>query len=368
MWPGFVPFAISVALVSACNTPAADTSPFGTMPTAGSNPTSTDDTSTSAAHDPDSNGPGSGEDSTSTTGLSTGAPGNETASASTTLIWDVGTDRDLGDPTPPGCKGKIDFLFVISRYAGMEYFQTPLVTAFQGFVDTIKDEFADFDYHIMVVDGDPYWGLSTCDEQCPAQCVPGYPCGYTATSCDTTMGAGVVFPAGDGASNTSCKIDGARRYMTKGQTDLPGTFACAAQVGSSGADLIGEALTAAMQPGINGQGGCNSGFLRNDALLMVTLISNTYDSPDPQFGSKGTPGSWANAVRQAKGENLESVVMFSILDTGYEPGCHPHDRTCQMAKLFPYSLVADRDDDYGPAFATATQLVDAACAGFVPPG
>jgi len=35
-------------------------------------------------------------------------------SSSTTLILDVGADTDLGDGKPIGCKGKIDFLFVIS--------------------------------------------------------------------------------------------------------------------------------------------------------------------------------------------------------------------------------------------------------------
>jgi hypothetical protein len=28
---------------------------------------------------------------------------------------------------------------------------------------------------------------------------------------------------------------------------------------------------------MNDRGSCNEGFLREDALLMVTLISNTYD-------------------------------------------------------------------------------------------
>src|SRR5690606_28583961 len=109
------------------------------------------------------------------------------------------------------------------------------------------------------VDGDPWWGLNTCDEQCPMPCdvVPGYPCGYAPTVCDRTIGAGTVYPAGSQAANELCKIDGGRRYMTKGQTDLKATFACAARVGISGGDWMGEALTAAVHPDINGPGGCN---------------------------------------------------------------------------------------------------------------
>ena len=317
-----------------------------------------------------SSGGSSGSSSTSGGELSTSSvSGSSSASGSTGSVstFDVGTVQDFGPDKPAGCEGKIDFLFVISRWAGMEFFQTQLLDAFPKFIDTIETKFADFDYHIMVVDGDELWGLSTCDELCPVQCVPGYPCNYTPTTCDTTMGAGVVFPAGGDATNKLCEINGGRRYMTKGQTDLKGTFACAAQVGSSGGDWIGEALTAAVKPAINGPGGCNAGFLREDALLMVTLISNTYDVPMKPLGSAGTPEEWAAAVLAAKHDDPEAIVMFSILRAYAE--CDPIDRTCQMVKMFPYHLLCDRDAlDYGPAFEQATELVAEACADFVPPG
>jgi hypothetical protein len=108
--------------------------------------------------------------------------------------------------------------------------------------------------------------------------IENYPCDKLdlVTPCDTTFGAGEVFPAGGFASNMPCPIDGGRRYMVKGQTDLHDTFACAAKVGASGGGLMGQALTAAMQKDIN-DGGCNNGFLRDDALLMVTLISTGFD-------------------------------------------------------------------------------------------
>ena len=285
-------------------------------------------------------------------------------SGGTTLILDVGADHDLGDGNPIGCNGKIDLLFVISRRAGMGGFQTQLRAAFPQFIATIEAKFAEFDYHIMVVDGDSTWGGSTCDALCPALCVPNYPCDYTPTYCDTKMGAGSVFPAGGDAANKPCDIDGGRRYMVTGQADLKGTFACAAQVGSSGRDWLGEALTAAMHSNINDPGGCNPGFLRDDALLMVTLISNTYDQPGD---SAGTPATWSAAVREAKGDDLESVVLPNIGDT-MVPGCHEKDRLCQLVELFPYALNTEIwADDYGPFFDEATDLVEAACADFIPP-
>jgi hypothetical protein len=349
---------LGVAL--ACQPSQADTSPFTTAPpTPGTTDASTGSSSTS----------GSSSSSSSTGGeLSTGSGSAGASTGGTTLVLDVGTDQDVGPDKPAGCEGKIDFLFVISRAPGMGYFQAQLLDAFPKFIDTIEAKFADFDYHIMIVDGDDLWGLSTCDEQCPAQCVPDYPCSYTPTTCDLMIGAGTVFPAGGDAANKLCKIDGGRRYMTKGQTDLKSTFACAAQVGSSGRPWMGEALAAALQPGINGPGGCNDGFLRDDALLMVTQIANTFDYPEKPLGSKGTPEGWAAAVLKAKHDDPESIVMFSILDPG-DPECHPDDRTCKMVKMFPFHLLADRNaPEYGPAFDLATSLVEEACADFVPPG
>ncbi|MBA3549832.1 MAG: hypothetical protein H0T76_25415 [Nannocystis sp.] len=358
MRPQIPPLILILGLTPACPLPNAGSSPFTTTVVMLSSAESTSDGPGTTIDEPDT--------STSTTAeLSTGATSGDTGA--TTLILDVGADHDLGDGKPVGCKGKIDFLFVISRSAGMEGFQTQLRDAFPKFIDTIEAKFADFNYHIMVVDGDSTWGLASCDAQCPTQCVPGYPCDYTPTYCDTKLGAGTVYPAGDDAANKPCKIDGERRYMMTGQTDLKETFACAAQVGSSGRAWIGEAMTAALHSNTNDPGGCNPDFLREDALLMVTLISNTYDQEGKPNGSTGTPETWAAAVRKAKGDDLRSVVMLNIGDT-MVPGCHNEDRVCQMVKLFPFGLTKEIwEDNYGPYFDEATDLVETACADFVPP-
>jgi len=365
MRPRFRPLSLALCVVPACQSPQADTSAFTTMPPATSESAASSSTGTTGG----SSGSGS-EASTNTGELSTTSTGSE--SSSTTLILDVGADTDLGDGKPVGCKGKIDFLFVISRYGGMSGFQEQLLDAFPKFIDTIEAKFSDFDYHIMVVDGGRVWGSDKCEAACPMPCEwapAGYPCDYTPTTCDQAMGAGVVFPAGWFASNELCKIGGGRRYMVKGQTNLKDTFACAARVGGSGVAAIGEALMTAVQPALNDPGGCNAGFLREDALLMVTLISNTYDEEGaPAASQQGTPETWMAAVREAKQGDLESVVLLSILDTTY-PGCHQLDRTCQMAKMFPYHLIADREDlDYSAFFDQATDLVAKACAEFIPPG
>jgi hypothetical protein len=295
---------------------------------------------------------------------------------------------DFGDGKPIGCKGKIDFLFVISRALNMSYRQEQLTLAFPQFIAAIQSKFADFDYHIMVVTGDEGWGNEMCTELCPTLAckvgepccswfdpdwkgkpccdLPEYPCQDLdlVTQCDRTWGAGEVFPAGRDTQNKPCPIDGGRRYLVKGQTNLEETFECIAKVGNAGWDALGQALTAVMQSNINDPGGCNPGFLRKDALLMVTFISGGYDEVSD---SKGTPAEWAQAVRDAKHGDDKSVVMLSILST--EAQWVPDDRIGTLVEMFPFHHLEDVNAaDYGPAFLEAASLVETACAGFTPPG
>ncbi len=308
----------------------------------------------------------SGTNQGSTTGeLSTSTTGGD---GSTTLILDVGADVDVGDGKPAGCKGKIDFLFVISDNTGMKWSQDKLLDAFPKFIETIQEEFSDFDYHIMVVDGWGEWGADYCEVECPAKCVPDYPCDYMPDKCDNTLGTGVVFPAGFDSANKPCPIDGGRRYMVKGQTDLAKTFQCVAQVGTDGGVRVGDALSIAVAPWMNDPGSCHAGFLRDDALLMLTMITNAYDQEGWIDSQEGTPETWMEAVREAKHGDLDSVVALGIIPND-GPVCDKRDRLCQMLKLFPHALHADfLSGDYGLYFDQATDLVEEACAAFIPPG
>jgi hypothetical protein len=76
---------------------------------------------------------------------------------------------------------------------------------------------------------------------------PDYPCDllHLVTDCDRTIGAGNVFAAGGSASNKPCQIAGGRRYLTNEQPNLAETFSCVAKLGTSGYDLMGQALSAA---------------------------------------------------------------------------------------------------------------------------
>jgi len=374
--------ALVLVALLACQPTQGETGSFTTVQPSTEAPTSAGDGSTSA--NSTTGGMGSTGPTTSTGDGSTSGSGS---GASTTLVLDVGTDKDVGDTKPPGCKGKIDFLFVIARDGKMRLVQDKLIAAFPKFIETIEAKFADFDFHIMVVDGDKEWGLSYCSDDCPvldckvgdpccpvsicpgceppvqvgAPCcsIPDYPCAQLdmVTTCDDTIGAGNVFAAGKYASNKPCSIAGGRRYLTKEQPNLAATFACVAKLGISGSDLLGDALVAAMHPTINAPGGCNAGFLRDDALLMVTLIGS-YD-----YYSKGNPNTWRDWVLAAKADT-SAVVMLNIFD----PTCpYPDDRICELVQMFPYHHIADfLKDDYGAAFDEATNLVEVACSEFIP--
>lgn len=348
-------------LALACQAaPPADTG-FGPTPNATSTGTTTSSADTSSS---------TSEASTTQPAASTTSSTSDPSTTTTTAIFDLGTTADLGSAGPPGCKGKIDFLFVISRDDGMELMQKEMSAAVPAFLATIQTKFSDFDYHLMVVDGDDTWGLPKCTDECPKpfqECVTDdYPCELLdlVTACDRTLGAGNVFAAGGQAYNKPCPIADGRRFVTRDQPDLAETFKCMAQLGISGRGWMGEALMMALSTQLTLPGGCNQGFLRKDALLMVTLIDWNYDYEGKPNGSAGTPTEWAQAVVAAKHGDPDSIVMFSILD----PECPPWDRTCEMVRMFPnHHISANTAPDFAPAFDEATDLVEAACEEFVPP-
>jgi hypothetical protein len=142
----------SLALLAgalACNGPAADTGFASSQPGPTSAPPDSS-TGTSAA-------------SSSDAGDST-ASSEDSGAGSTEPLRDLGGEPDFGPDKPLGCKGKIDFLFLISRFGNMQTEQQQLLASFPGFIDTIETMFPEFDTHIMVANPEgtwPGWGCET---------------------------------------------------------------------------------------------------------------------------------------------------------------------------------------------------------------
>ncbi len=321
--------------------------------------------------------------STSSTGAADDSAGASSSSQgeSTGVLRDVGTADDFGTGQPVGCKGKVDVLLLISSLFTMKTEQTQLLASFPGFVATIKEKLGDFDVHIMSANPIGEWAGWPCEQGCnddPQHCAEyGYQCHVYAksiTTCDSTLAAGLIFNAGGGAANRHCELFGGNRYIISGEPKMDDALECIARVGWSGGDPpMGDALIAALAPEINAEGGCNSGFLRDDALLVVVLINDTEDT-----ASTSWPYQQYKAVVDAKGGDPNAIVVLGVIAQPHVEGV-PEIPGCtydvlgdqylmrQLIKKFPNHIEGDTcAPSYAPYFDQAADLIGEACGQFVP--
>ena len=342
-----------------------------------------------------SSGPAITSVSASTSGSSTGAdttstgPADDSAGSSTSTssstgaaTLDVGTVMDFGPVQPPGCKGKVDLLFVISRQATMKTEQTQLLASFPGFIETIEQKLEGFDVHIMTANPDGDWPGDIC--QYEGGCKMNWPeCGAWAegyncetypdmvTSCDRQLGAGLIFNASAYAANKLCNLQDGRRYIMSGQPDMPGAFECIAKVGTSGGGAaMGDAMIAALSPKLNGPGGCNEGFLRKEALLVVTLITDFSDNDSKSYAKQQY-----EAIIAAKGDPSAVVVLAVVANA---PGDFEPAEACDywepssgifedLLSRFPYAVFGDTcTPSFAPFFDQAADKISEACGSFIP--
>ncbi len=314
-----------------------------------------------------------------TTGAS--APSSTSSASASGGSSASGPKFDLGDNATGGTTGgkkgceKVDFLFVIDNSASMEDNQAALIASFPGFIDAIKSTLsATSDYHIMVVDTDDD---GRCAQPCVMDadyveyCTPAnlYACKADLSACDTTRGAGVLQPVGLYASNKVCPVAGGLRYMLPDEPDLKGTFACVAQVGTAGnpSERPMNGMTEALSDALNGPGGCNEGFLRDDAILVILFISD-----DPNYEDMGVPQEWYDAVVAAKNGNVDSVVVAGLIPQP-DMGCSGGGKTNGthwkkfIAKWGAHGIEGSVCEmDYSPFFQQAVGIIDETCDNFIP--
>lgn len=308
---------------------------------------------------------------------------------------DTAERLDLGDgldlPLQPMRCDKIDLVFVVDNSASMYDEQQSLLASFPSFIAEIEDVLAGDDYQVMVIDTDIGEGGGCyeamynsfdcglwCGANCPAGCnceCNSEPCApFSELPCDARLGAGRV---ADG-NGVSCGLPG-RRYLLSTDPDPGGTFQCMASVGIEGEpnERPMQALTTALGE-LSLPGACNEGFLRDDALLVVTVVTDEDDS----LASLGDPADWKDALVQRKGGYDSSVVALALLGDSDLPGavCSPFDpvdnsgaspavRLRQWAESFPFGFWASVcEPDYVPLFRDAIETIDTACAEFIPAG
>jgi len=268
-------------------------------------------------------------ETTEGTTASTDATSSETGTTTTGTTTTTGvsaTDATTDDPTtevtttdgptttttgePEGCK-KVDFLFVIDNSVSMKDQQAALKAAFPEFIATIKETLPTDDYHIMIADSDAEGRCApgTCAHT-TCQSANKYACQDIFSECDTVRGAGVNHPAGQAASNMLCEFDGGNRYMLSSDPNLEANFSCAASVGLAGhpAERPMDGIVEAISDPLNGPGGCNEGFLRDDAILVVTFLS---DDPNVE-DSNGALETYEALVAAKNGDDDRIVVLGLI--------------------------------------------------------
>ena len=366
-----------VALVAACQSdPAGNDAGFG----------SDGEGETQASEESGESGESGGSDGETTSGDT-----SDTDTGSSTGTGGAKLDVAPPDGEDDGCE-KIDFLFVIDSSVSMFDNQQNLLQSFPGFMDSVEDAVGvGGDYHILVADTDEEgrcnkWVCNNPGED-PFDCPcfgpeSGDPCEVKLEECDTTLGAGVVHPIGENASNVVCDVAGGNRYIVPDDPDLLGTFTCLASVGEAGngTERPMDAMVAALSPELNEPGGCNEGFLREDAILVITFISD-----DPNYEDAGTPEDWYQAVVDAKGGDDQSMVVLGLVPE--YPACAADSGACGfMGGSAPkksagahwrdfVGLFGDRgmwaqvcEPDYSPFFQEAVDLVKTTCDEFEPPG
>ncbi|MCR9162356.1 MAG: hypothetical protein ACE37F_31515 [Nannocystaceae bacterium] len=286
------------------------------------------------------------QDAGSTGGEEDGSSSGD-APGSTGISFDV---PQLPDPVEPGVCDAVDLLFVIDNSGSMADEQANLIASVPGFIDGITDRLGvSTDYHVGVVSTDASeFNGAGCQE----------------------LGALVTKTGGDLSSDTECGpyIDGTH-FITP-RDDLEGAFSCAARLGIDGNGLERpmDAMLEALHPS-DGLMSCNEGFLRDEALLVVVLITDEEDFED----SAGDPVSWYESVVAAKGGDDERVVMLSLVGHPKPNDCIPTQwtgmmgaevatRILQFTSIFPYGFVGDIcSDDYAPFFTEATEHIDTVC-------
>jgi hypothetical protein len=311
---------------------------------------------------------------------------------------------EAAPPVEParGCQ-RVDFLFIVDNSGSMKEEQENLARSFPGFIDVVEHSLRAQDYHIMVIDTDASGGaaglrdlgLNDGDLRCvpaPACCRVG--CALDAipfvdsvidscygkacaevlreprSDCEGVLGAGKrLRPDGE-----SCGLLEPHRYMIDGQPELSATFACAAQVGTfgDGDEQPMAALMNASSPSLNGSGGCNAGFWRDDAVAVITLITDEDDRNSP-----GDAEAWRRALLDAKGGNQDAVVLLGLLGDGNVAGGLPGGPCAEQAKPAPVlqafvqsfrfgSLGSVCASDYAPFFRAAVSVINGACEEFHP--
>jgi hypothetical protein len=275
---------------------------------------------------------------------------------------DAGTGAGSGDGTPQ-CT-KVDLLFVIDGSISMDVAQSKLQASLGSFVSAIENSIlGQTDFHIGVVT------------------TTAYP--HNLDGC-AAPGSLIVQTGGQGSSDTTCgPFTGDARFLSASDVPVADNFRCIAQIGlgNGNVELTAEAMLAAVDG--DGPEGCNVGFAREDALLVVVDITDT-DDPSaypPGAGSTGGPSEWFEALVASRGEVETNIVMISIIPppsptctvegnwSPLLPGALDAPRLTEFTQMFTNHYIGDVcAADYGVLLGEALDAIETGCDDYTPVG
>lgn len=278
-------------------------------------------------------------------------------SSSTGTLFDVGmSTADDGTGMADTCQ-KVDVLYVIDNSPSMYEEQQTLIANFDAFTADMQAALANVDsYHIGVVTSDNYIEEGFLDDSTQV---------VNASFPECRVLGGLVVEAQQG----SCKPFAAGDNWITEADVLAAKFGCIANVGEDGDsdERMGTALVNALTLGSQ-PGGCNGGFVRNDALLIVVLLTDENDSSDT------TPQDWYDSLVSLKGAET-NIVMLSLTWDDFESNCQQDlsESTgytiVEFTEMFTNHATGNIcDSDYSGFFANAIPTIDSACDMFEPVG
>ena len=274
-----------------------------------------------------------------------------------------GIRYDLGDPTgvddgqiDETC-ANVDILYVIDNSPSMYEEQQTLIANFGNFVADMQSALINVDsYHIGVITSDDYqdggWiddGADTVNAQVPA-------CQHLG---------GLVVQAHSGLCSPFA--DG-HNFITEND-DLASKFQCIANVGEDGDsdEYMGDAMIAALTEGQQNSG-CNANFIRDDALLIIVMLTDENDS------SNTSEAQWFQAVVDAKGTE-ENVVVLSLIWKDSWNNCSNAFSEANGTQIEAFTQMFTNhavgnicDNSYAGFFADTIPTIEGACENFEPIG
>ena len=175
---------------------------------------------------------------------------------------------------------QMDLVFVVDDSGSMVEEQDNLAANFEGFIAVLDayrtDSGEPLDYRVAVTTSGRDLDYTIAPDPVV---VPGFPPIEVPPQSFSEQGD-------DGAFRQGCDMQ--RRWIERGDTDVSSTFSCVAKVGTGGPSIEMPLYTTQLALTERMSDGTNQGFLRDDALLAVVILSDEDDCsrPDNNFTVK----------------------------------------------------------------------------------